>query len=289
MKVLWIGTGVMGLPMAGHLMEAGHELTVSTRSREKAEPLLERGARWVEAPAAGASEADVVCTMVGFPSDVEEVTLGGQGVAGSLRTGALLIDFTTSSPSLALRIAEAAAARGAAALDAPVSGGDVGARNATLSIMVGGPQKAFDQARPLLDTLGKTVVHQGGPGSGQHTKMVNQILISTTMVGICEAILYARGAGLDPDTVLQSVGSGAAASWTLSNLAPRMLKGDLEPGFYVEHFIKDMGIALEECERMGLALPGLELAHRLYRELQDLGYGRKGTQALIKAVEKRNP
>ena len=285
MQVAWIGTGVMGAPMARHLLEAGHKVRVYTRSREKARELEVAGATWADTPGDAARGAEVACTMVGFPRDVEEVVLGDGGVLEALGEGALLIDFTTSSPALAARIAAAAAERGVGALDAPVSGGDVGARNATLSIMVGGGEADFARARPLLKKLGRTVVHQGPPGSGQHTKMVNQVLVATNMIGVCEALLYAQRAGLDPAVVLESVSGGAAASWALSNLAPRILKGDLEPGFYVEHFIKDMGIALEESRRMGLQLPGLELAYGLYNRLAAMGGARQGTQALIRALE----
>lgn len=287
MRIFWIGTGVMGGPMAGHLLAAGHSVSVYSRTREKAAELEAAGAIWAEEPARAAGDADVVCTMLGHPSDVDQVVLG-QGILPAMRPGSLLIDFTTSSPGLAKRIAEAASDVGVLALDAPVSGGDVGAQNASLSIMVGGEAAAFDQGKPLLDLLGKTVVRQGTAGSGQHTKMVNQILIASNMVGVCEALLYARRAGLDPVTVLQSVGGGAAASWSLANLAPRILDDNLEPGFYVEHFIKDMGIALAECERMGLTLPGLQLAHSLYEQLRDRGMARKGTQALICALEHLN-
>ena len=285
MKVAWIGLGVMGGPMARHLLDAGHEVRVYTRTRTKALDLENGGAAWASSPAEAARGADVVGTMVGFPSDVEEVILGPDGVLAGMKPGATLIDFTTSSPALARRIAETAAARGVGALDAPVSGGDVGARNAALSIMVGGARDVFDCALPVLETLGKTVVYQGPAGSGQHTKMVNQVLIAGTMIGVCEALLYARRAGLDPETVLQSVSGGAAASWSLSNLAPRILRDDLAPGFYVEHFIKDMGIALEESRRLDLKLPGLELAHQLYNRLAALGGARQGTQALIRALE----
>lgn len=284
MKTAWIGLGVMGGPMARHLLDAGHDVRVYTRTRAKALDLESVGAVWAGSPAEAASGAEVVCTMVGFPSDVEEVVLGAEGVLAGMDEGAILIDFTTSSPELARGIAEAAARKGVGSLDAPVSGGDVGARNAALSIMVGGERAVFDRARPLLEKLGKTVVHQGPAGSGQHTKMVNQVLIATNMIGVCEALLYAQRAGLDPETVLKSVSGGAAASWALSHLAPRILSDDLEPGFYVEHFIKDMGIALEESRRLALKLPGLELAHQLYSRLAAMGGARQGTQALIRAL-----
>ena len=287
-RIFWVGTGVMGAPMAGHLLAAGHSVSVHTRTRARAADLEATGVAWVESPAEGAAEADVVCTMVGYPADVESAVLGRDGVLGGMCAGSCLIDFTTSSPELARRIASEGAHRDVGCLDAPVSGGDVGARNASLSIMVGGEAEVFEAARPLLETVGKTIVYQGPAGAGQHTKMVNQVLIATTMIGVCEGLLYAQRAGLNPETVLKSVGSGAAMSWSLANLAPRILKGDLAPGFYVEHFVKDMSIALAECERMGLTLPGLELAHRLYCKLVELGMEQNGTQALIRALEKMN-
>lgn len=285
MNIGWIGTGVMGCSMAGHLLAAGHVLRVHNRSREKARNLLDRGAGWADTPAAAAAEADAVCVMVGFPSDVEQVLFGTAGALAAMRPGAMVIDFTTSSPSLASRTALAAAAREVDALDAPVSGGDIGAREARLSIMVGGTRAGFDRALALLEKLGTTVVYQGPAGSGQHTKLVNQILIATNMIGICEGLIYARTAGLDPETVLQSVGGGAAASWNLSNLAPRILRGDFEPGFYVKHFIKDLRLAMEEAARMNLDLPGLALALRLYERLREQGGADLGTQALIQALD----
>jgi 3-hydroxyisobutyrate dehydrogenase len=286
MKIAWIGTGVMGLSMAGHLLKAGHSLALYSRTRAKAEPLLARGAAWRGSPAEAAADADAVCTMVGLPRDVEEVYLGPAGLVAAARPGALLIDFTTSSPSLAVALARAASVRGLQALDAPVSGGDIGARNAALSIMVGGDSDAFERARPLFQCLGKTVVRQGGPGMGQHAKMVNQIMIAGTMVGMCEGLLYARRSGLDPAVVLESVGGGAASSWSLTNLYPRILKGDLAPGFFVEHFIKDLQIALDEAGRLNLPLPGLALARQLYEAVRACGGARCGTQALILALER---
>lgn len=285
MHIAWIGTGVMGRSMAGHLLDAGHTLRVHNRTKAKAEPLLAGGASWADSPAEAAANADAACIIVGYPQDVRAVILGNDGVLAALPSEALLIDFTTSSPSLAREIHETAKRRTIAALDAPVSGGDVGARNATLSIMVGGDAAAFDRARPVLDVLGKTIVRQGDAGAGQHTKMVNQILIAAGMVAVCEGLLYARASGLDPSRVLESVSGGAAASWSLSNYYPRMLAGDFEPGFYVEHFVKDMQIALDEAERFALKLPGLELAKRLYDRLVESGGGKNGTQALIKVLE----
>jgi len=285
MKIGWIGTGVMGRSMAGHLMAAGHTLTVHNRTRAKAEELVSRGATWADSPADAAADAEVVCMMVGYPADVREVALEERGIVGRLAPKSILIDFTTSSPALSVEIAEAARARGADALDAPVSGGDIGARNAALSIMVGGEHSTFDRAKPILEKLGKTIVLQGPAGSGQHTKMVNQILIAAGMVAVCEGLMYARSSGLDPQRVLESVGGGAAASWSLANYYPRMLNGDMAPGFYVEHFLKDMKIALDEAERMKLCLPGLALAKQLYTMLAAMGGERNGTQSLIKAFE----
>ena len=283
-RVGWIGTGVMGLSMCGHVLDAAYPVTVHSRTKERAQPLVERGAVWADTPAEAAAGADVVCSIVGYPADVREVILGEQGALAGAAAGTVLVDLTTSEPSLAVEIAEAATAKGAASIDAPVSGGDVGARNGTLSIMVGGDEDAVERVRPLLETFGKTIVRQGGPGAGQHTKMVNQTLIAGAMIGVCEALLYAYRAGLDPQTVLQSVEPGAAGSWSLTNYAPRMLKGDFEPGFVVEHFVKDMGIALAEARQMNLALPGLALAESLYVALRAHGHGRSGTHALLLAL-----
>jgi 3-hydroxyisobutyrate dehydrogenase len=284
MRIGWIGTGVMGSSMCGHLLEAGHEVTVFNRTRARAEPLLETGAAWAGSPAEVATAAEIVFTMVGFPADVREVVLGENGALSAAAPGSALVDMSTSEPSLAVEIYEAARARDVQSVDAPVSGGDVGARNATLSIMAGGDREAFERVRPLFEVLGKTIVHQGGPGAGQHTKMVNQILIASGMIGVCEALLYGYKAGLDLETVMESVSGGAAGSWSLSNYGPRMLKGDFEPGFFVEHFVKDMEIALGEARRMNLALPGLALAHELYVALKAQGGARKGTQALLLAL-----
>jgi 3-hydroxyisobutyrate dehydrogenase len=283
-RVGWIGTGVMGASMCGHLLEAGYPATVHNRTRAKAEPLLERGAAWAELPAEVASGSDVVFTIVGYPADVRSVILGPEGVLAGAREGTAIVDMTTSEPSLAVEIHEAARAKGLAAIDAPVSGGDVGARNATLSIMVGGDEDAVERVRPLFEVMGKTIVRQGGPGAGQHTKMVNQILIATGMIGVCEALLYGHRAGLDLETVLESVAGGAAGSWSLSNYGPRMLAGNFDPGFMVEHFVKDMGIALSEARRMNLSLPGLALAEQLYVALGAQGHGRKGTHSLLLAL-----
>ena len=281
----WIGTGVMGQSMCRHVMAKGYKATVYNRSREKAQPLVDAGAAWAETPKTLAERSDVVFAIVGFPKDVREVFLGSQGALAGSRAGVVLVDMTTSEPSLAVEIYQAAKAKGVASVDAPVSGGDVGAKNAALSIMVGGDTDAVEAVRPLLECMGKTIIHQGGPGAGQHTKMVNQVLIATNMIGVCEALLYGYKAGLDLKTVLQSVGGGAAASWSLNNLGPRIIDRNFEPGFFVEHFIKDMGIGLAEAERMNLALPGLALAKQLYEAVRAQGYGRKGTHALMLALE----
>jgi len=283
-RVGWIGTGIMGGAMCGHVLSAGHEVTVHSRTRAKAEPLLARGARWAATPADVAAGADVVFTMVGYPADVRQVILGEHGALAGAKRGAAIVDMTTSEPTLAVEIHEAARARGVDALDAPVSGGDVGARGATLSIMVGGDEATVERIRPLLELMGKTVVRQGGPGAGQHTKMANQILIAAGMIGVCEGLLYGRRAGLDLALVLRSVAGGGAGSWSLSNYGPRILSGDLDPGFLVEHFVKDMGIALAEARRMNLSLPGLALAEQLYVALMAQGHGRLGTHALILAL-----
>src|SRR5437868_11181292 len=285
-RIGWIGTGGMGRCMCQHLLNKGYKGTVYNRSRDKAKPLLDAGAAFAESPPAVAGRSDVVFAIVGFPKDVREVFLGAPGALAGSRPGMVLVDMTTSEPSLAREIYEAAKAKGVASVDAPVSGGDVGARNAALSIMVGGDAAAIEAIKPLLECMGKTIVHQGPAGAGQHTKMVNQVLIASGMVGVCEALLYGYKAGLDLKTVLQSVGGGAAASWSLNNLGLRIIDRNFEPGFFVEHFIKDMGIALEEANRMGIVLPGLALANQLYLAVKAQGWGRKGTHALMLALER---
>jgi 3-hydroxyisobutyrate dehydrogenase len=285
-RIGWIGTGVMGRWMCQHLISKGYRAVVFNRSPEKTKPLAELGAKVAASPRAVAEQADIVFAIVGFPKDVREVFLGVNGALAGCKPGMLLVDMTTSEPSLAREIHEAAKAKGVGCLDAPVSGGDVGAKEARLSIMVGGEADAFEAVKPLFEIMGKAIVHQGPAGAGQHTKMVNQILIATNMIGVCEAMLYAYRSGLDPTTVLQSVGGGAAASWSLNNLGPRIINRNFEPGFFVEHFIKDMGIALDEGKRMGLCLPGLALAHQLYLAVQAQGLGRKGTHALMLALER---
>ncbi|MCC6125635.1 MAG: NAD(P)-dependent oxidoreductase [Pirellulales bacterium] len=280
----WIGAGVMGASMCGHLQRAGFAVTVYTRTKAKAEKLLEGGAAWAGSPRAVAEAADVVFTIVGYPRDVREVYLGENGVLAGCKPGAIVVDMTTSQPALAVEIAEAAAKRGVHAVDAPVSGGDVGAREARLSIMIGGEQAVVEALAPCWQAMGKTFIHQGPPGAGQHTKLVNQILVAAGMIGVCESLLYAYKAGLNLETVLLSVAPGAAGSWTLSNLAPRIIANNFAPGFFVEHFIKDMGIVLDEAQRMELALPGLALVHQLYVALSAQGHARDGTQALLLAL-----
>jgi 3-hydroxyisobutyrate dehydrogenase len=284
-RVGFIGLGIMGRSMAGHLLAAGHPLAVYNRTPERAGPLLAQGAAWCDTPAAVAARSDVVITIVGMPTDVEQVWLGPQGILSAAARDALLIDMTTSSPALARRLADEAQQRGCSALDAPVSGGDIGARDAKLSIMVGGNRAAFERALPVLQCMGTNVVHQGEAGAGQHTKMCNQIVIAGTMMGVCEGLAYGRAAGLDLPTVLQSIGTGAASSFLLTAMAPKIIAGNDAPGFMVEHFAKDLGIALAEADRMHIELPALALARQLYAGLIERGFGRNGTQALIKAYE----
>lgn len=283
-RIGWIGTGVMGASMCGHLMDAGFAVSVYNRTRAKAEGLMARGARWADTPKGVAEASDVVFTIVGYPADVRSVILGEDGVLAGCKAGNIIVDMTTSQPSLAVEIAEAAAAVEVWSIDAPVSGGDVGAREARLSIMIGGEKEVVEALRPCWEAMGKTIVHQGAPGAGQHTKLVNQVVIAGNMIGVCEGLLYAYRAGLDLTTVMQSIGSGAAASWSLSNLGARIIHNHFDPGFFVEHFVKDMGIALDEAKRMGLVMPGLALVHQLYLALIAQGRGRCGTQALQLAL-----
>ncbi len=285
-RIGWIGTGVMGSSMCGHLIDAGFSATVYSRTRAKAQRLLEKGANWADTPREVAEQSDVVFSIVGFPADVREVLLGEDGALAGAASGTALVDMTTSEPSLAVEISETAMECGVHAVDAPVSGGDIGAKNGTLSIMIGGEEAIVNALQPCWEAMGQTIVHQGGAGAGQHTKMVNQTLIATNMIGVCEALLYGYKAGLDLPTVMESVSSGAAGSWSLSNLGPRIMDNNFEPGFFVEHFIKDMGIALEESKRMGLTMPGLTLAHELYLSMQEQGHGKDGTHALELALAK---
>ena len=285
-RIGWIGTGVMGASMCGHLMAQGFEATIYTRSKEKAQGLLDQGAQWADSPKAVAENSDVIFAIVGFPADVRAVFLGEDGALAGSKEGNILVDMTTSEPSLAVEIYDTAKAQGVLSVDAPVSGGDVGAKNGTLSIMIGGDKEVVDALQPMWDAMGQTIVHQGDAGAGQHTKMVNQTLIATNMIGVCEALLYGYKAGLDLPTVMQSVASGAAGSWSLSNLGPRIIDKNFDPGFFVEHFIKDMGIAIDEANKMGLCLPGLALSKQLYEGLKSQGHGRDGTHALQLALNR---
>ncbi|WP_174733737.1 NAD(P)-dependent oxidoreductase [Mesobacillus harenae] len=278
----FIGTGVMGKSMASHLVNAGYSVIIYTRTKEKAEELISMGAEWADSPKILAQRANVILTMVGYPSDVEEVYLGDNGLIANVRSGSFLIDMTTSEPALAEKIYAAAKDKGIHAIDAPVSGGDIGAKEARLAIMAGGDYESYQEVKPLLDKLGTNIVYQGKAGSGQHTKMCNQIAIASNMIGVCEAIIYAEKAGLNPEDVLKSISSGAAGSWSLSNLAPRMISGDFKPGFYIKHFIKDIDIALKEAERLDMETPGLSLARELYSKLADNQEQNSGTQALYK-------
>ena len=284
LTVGWIGTGVMGAPMCGHLMAAGYPVNVISRTRSKADSLVEQGARWYATPAEVAAHSDIVFTMVGKPDEVRAVYFGKQGVFAGLQADAIVVDMGTTPPSLTKEITEHALTMNAHAVDAPVSGGDVGARNATLSIMAGGEEDVVNTVRPLFDCMAKTVAWMGAAGNGQHTKMANQLAVAGTMIGVCEALVYAGHAGVDLEKLVSVISRGAAGCWTLDNLAPRIIRGDDAPGFMVDHFVKDLGIALSECEQMGLSLPGLELANSLYRELQAIGHGQSGTQALVHAI-----
>jgi len=283
-KAGWIGTGVMGMPMCGHLLSAGYAVSVTSRTRSKADALIEQGASWCETPAEVAAQTGVVFTTVGRPEEVREVYFGDQGVFAGLQAGAIVIDMGTTPPSLTREIAARAASLGAHAVDAPVSGGDIGARNASLSVMAGGEEGIVDSVRPLFDCMASTVAWMGEAGNGQHTKMANQLAVAGTMIGVCEALVYAARAGVELEKLVAVISKGAAGCWTLDNLAPRIIQSDDAPGFMVDHFVKDLGIALSECEQMGIKLPGLELANQLYRQLQAIGHGESGTQALIHAI-----
>ncbi|MCL4138192.1 UNVERIFIED_CONTAM: hypothetical protein GTU68_025580 [Idotea baltica] len=276
----------MGISMIGHLIDNGYNTTVYSRTRSKAQPAIDKGATWVDSPQEVAEHSDVIFTIVGFPKDVEEVYFGEKGILKGVKSGSILVDMTTTQPSLAERIFTAAASQSVSSIDAPVSGGDVGAQNGTLSIMVGGEKSAVDEIMPLLEIMGKNIIYQGKAGSGQHTKMCNQITIAGTMIGVCEALLYGQKSGLDLPTMLQAISGGAAGCWTLTNLAPRIVNRNFDPGFYVEHFVKDMEIALEEAKRMNLSLPGLALVHQLYKAVEAQGHGKKGTHALSLALER---
>ena len=287
--IAWIGTGIMGASMCSHLLKAGYPVTIHTRTRSKAAGLEEAGATWADTPAQAVKDAAFVFSIVGYPSDVREVYFGEDGIfAGHPANNAVIVDMTTTEPTLAVEIEARANELGLRALDAPVSGGDTGARAGTLSIMVGGDSDTFDAALPLLKLLGKNITHQGGAGAGQHAKMCNQIVIAGTMIGVCESLLYAQAAELNAEAMLAAISGGAASCWTLNNLAPRALQGDFAPGFLIDHFIKDMGISLKESRRMKIALPGLALVEQLYRVAANLGHGRDGTHALLLALEEIN-
>ncbi|MNN23811.1 2-hydroxy-3-oxopropionate reductase [compost metagenome] len=282
----FIGTGVMGKSMAGHILNAGYELLVFNRTKSRAADLVEKGATWVDTVGELAEKADIIITMVGYPQDVKEVYLAEDGILNKAKKGSFAIDMTTSSPILAREIYNKAKEKGIHTLDAPVSGGDVGARQAKLAIMVGGAEEDYKAVLPIFELMGTNIVLQGKAGAGQHTKMCNQIAIASNMLGVCEALLYASKSGLDPNTVLKSIETGAAGSWSLSNLGPRIIKGDFEPGFYIKHFIKDMKIAIESAEEMNLSTPGLKLAKSLYEEFEAEGNGNKGTQALYQLLDR---
>ena len=279
-RIGFIGLGIMGQSMAGHLLAAGHAMTIYNRSPEKTEALVALGAKAVGTPAQVATQSDIVITMVGYPRDVEEIWLGSGGLIAHAKN-ALLIDMTTSSPALAIRLADIGSQAGHQVLDAPVSGGDVGAREAKLSIMVGGELSAFEKALPIFNLMGSKVVRMGDPGAGQHTKMSNQIIIASTIMGVSEGLAYAKRAGLDSQALLDCIGGGAAGGFQLNMMGARIAKGDFAPGFFIEHFLKDLGIALHEAEQMGLDLPGATLARKLYDQMANNGYGRLGTQALF--------
>ena len=285
-KIGWIGAGLMGNPMVKHSLKAGYTVGVHNRTKEKAADLIEMGCNWYETPADLAANADIVVTIIGFPKDVEECYFGEQGIFATLKPGTILVDMTTTKPSLAIKISEQADKMGAAFVDAPVSGGQLGAINGNLSIMMGGNKEVVDKVVPLFQAFGKNMVYQGKAGSGQHTKMCNQITIAGTLIGVCEGLLYGLKAGLDLNTMLESITKGAAGCWSLDVLAPKIVKKDYTPGFSIDNFVKDLTIALEEAEAMRLSLPGLALVKQLYISIQAMGKGSCGNQALYLALEK---
>ena len=284
-RIGWVGTGVMGLSMCGHLIDKGYPATIYSRTKARAQSLLDKGAVWADTPGEVARRSDIIFTIVGLPSDVREVYQQPGGILDSATPGSIAVDMTTTEPSLAREIYDTAKLKGVSTIDAPVSGGDVGARNATLSIMVGGDKDAVERAMPLFQAMGKNIVHQGGPGNGQHTKMCNQIVLAGTIIGVCESLLYGYKAGLDLETMLNSIAKGAAQCWILDNLAPKMVKRNFDPGFFVEHFEKDLGIALDECRRMEIAMPGLALVRQFYVALKTQGHARLGYHSLLLALE----
>jgi 3-hydroxyisobutyrate dehydrogenase len=281
----WIGTGVMGGSMCSHIIDAGYAVTVHNRTASKAQPLIDAGAAWADSPAEVVTASDIIFSIIGYPKDVEEVYFSEEGIVNALTSGKIIVDMTTTKPTLAEKIDQACRAKGCLSVDAPVSGGDVGAREGKLAIMAGGETEAFETVLPLFELMGENIIHEGPAGSGQHTKMCNQITIAGTMIGVCESLIYAYKAGLDMEKMISTISKGAAGCWTLDNLAPRIIKKNFDPGFYIDHFVKDMKIALEEAERMQLALPGLALVHQLYLALQSSGHGTDGTQALILALD----
>lgn len=287
-KIGWIGTGVMGNAMCAHLIDAGHQLFVFNRTQSKTDNLVAKGAVWCDTPAAVAQESQVVFSIVGFPPDVESVLMGKKGVLAGAKPGTILVDMTTSSPALARKIYDAAKEKSVSALDAPVSGGDIGARDATLAIMVGGEKPIYDEMLPLFDIMGKNIAYMGKAGAGQHTKMCNQILIAGTMIGTVESLLYAHRMGMDMDAVIDVIGQGAASSWAINNLGRRIAKNDFNPGFFIKHFVKDMGIALAEAQRVNLSLPGLAMVHQFYTAAKALGHENLGTQGLYCVLAQLN-
>lgn len=284
-RIGWIGLGIMGKPMCGHLIDAGYKVSIYTRTKVKANELIDSGAAWCDTPSQVAEDSDIVFTIVGYPEDVRQVYFGENGIFNDIRPGTFLVDMTTTEPSLSVEIYNKAKNLGCYSVDAPVSGGDKGAIDATLSIMVGGEQETADLVMPLLKLLGSQIVYEGGPGAGQHTKVCNQITVGGVMIGICESLLYCYSAGLDPDRMIKTVCAGAASTWLMENLGPKIISEDFDPGFFVEHFIKDLGIAIAECEAMDIKLPGLKLSMDLYEKTREYGYGRLGTQALFLALK----
>jgi 3-hydroxyisobutyrate dehydrogenase len=287
-KVGWIGTGVMGRSMCSRIMDAGYPVFVHNRTKTKAEDLIGHGAQWCNNPGKVAEQSDIIFSIVGYPADVEQVILAEQGILAAAKRGSVIIDMTTSQPSLAREIYQAAKIKSVYALDAPVSGGDIGAREGKLAIMVGGDRNIFERVLPLFKLMGENISYMGEAGKGQHTKMSNQILIASTMIGVVESLLYAYKADLDLNEVIDVIGKGAASSWSINNLGRRIIEGDYNPGFFIKHFVKDMGIALEEAKRMNLALPGLALANQFYIAAQSLGYENLGTQGLYKVFAMMN-
>ena len=287
-KIGWIGTGVMGNSMCGHLIDAGYEISVYNRTKEKTLDLINKGANWCSNPMEVAQNSNVIFTIVGFPKDVEVIYLGEKGILKNIKEGAIVVDMTTSEPSLAQKIYEEAKKKGVSSIDAPVSGGDVGAKNGTLAIMSGGDKETFDKVYPLFELMGKNIAYMGKAGAGQHTKMSNQILIASTMIGVVESLLYAYKAGNDLNEVINVIGKGAAGCWSINNLGPRIVEGNFDPGFFIKHFIKDMGIALKEAKKMNLSLPGLALAYQFYISATALGFENLGTQGLYKVLAKMN-